>query len=232
MEPTQAKVVLQDVRFSYREGNFSLEVPELKINAGEKVALTGPSGSGKTTLLHLAAGIFQPHRGAVWLDQFPISQKKPILRRRFRIRHIGMVFQELELLEYLTVKENLLLPYRLSPELRPDKLARTRAHELARHAGIESTLDRYPAQLSQGERQRVAICRAVITKPRIIFADEPTGNLDPATSGQCVALLRDRGEGAEPTLMMVTHDRSLTDGFDRVIELDQSFMTMNKASVG
>ncbi len=214
-------IEFQNTTFAYPGSRFLLRVPELKVGAGEKVVLIGPSGSGKTTLLHLASGILRPERGTIRVDDTEISRLPDAARRNFRIRHIGLVFQEFELLEYLSVRENILLPYRVNGLLKLDRGVRSEVNALAESVGIAATLDRYPHRLSQGERQRVAICRALITRPQMIFADEPTGNLDPRTSRTIVDVLLRQADASDATVLMVTHDHSLLDRFDRVVDLEQ-----------
>ena len=141
--------------------------------------------------------------------------------QRFRIQTIGLVFQEFELLDYLTVEENILLPFRVSDALRLDEETTDRARDLAVSAGIDSLLPRFPEEISQGEKQRVALCRSLVTGPRVVLADEPTGSLDPDNQDRTVALLRDRTAAAGASLVMVTHNHELLDGFERVIELPE-----------
>jgi putative ABC transport system ATP-binding protein len=210
-----------DVRFAYPHGEFELYVPEWRVAAEEKVAVIGPSGSGKTTLLYLAAGIVRPWSGTVRVDGHEISRQGDAERRSFRIRKIGLVFQEFELLEYLTVRDNILLPYRINPALRLDRAVAQRVATVAEAVGLAETLDRHPSRLSHGERQRVALSRALITQPRLILADEPTGNLDPRTSRTIVSLMLEQAEKTQATVLMVTHDHSLLGRFDRVLDLEQ-----------
>ena len=212
-------IEFDDIRFAYPGSAFRLAVRSLRVAAGEKAVLTGPSGSGKTTLLNLAAGIVLPDSGTVRVGGRAVSSQSDRQRRTFRVSDVGLVFQEFELLEYLTVRQNILLPYRINPRLTLTDEVRRRAAALAATTGISETLDRRPGRLSQGERQRVAICRALVTGPSIILADEPTGNLDPATSRTIVELLLAQAHAAGATLMMVTHDHSLLDSFDRTIDI-------------
>jgi ABC-type lipoprotein export system ATPase subunit len=151
---------LKDIEFHYAPGDFRLEIEELSIAKGQTVAVIGPSGSGKTTLLNLIAGILIPHAGIIQVKEVEISKLEDSPRRDFRIANIGPVFQEFELLQYLTVLDNILLPYRISKALALNSRIRDRAVQLARDVGIEDKLHRYTHQMSQGERQRVAICRA------------------------------------------------------------------------
>jgi putative ABC transport system ATP-binding protein len=209
---------ITNLRFQYTDGDFSLNVPELAIARGEKTAIIGPSGSGKTTLLHVISGIRLPGSGRVVTRGEEVTNLDDAARRAFRIRYIGLVFQEFELLEYLTVLDNILLPYRIHPSLDLDRGVRERAVELARQVDIEDKLDRPANLLSHGEKQRVAVCRALLVDPELILADEPTGNLDPANKGRVMEILLDYATNKGTTLVTVTHDHNLLDRFDRVID--------------
>jgi len=213
-------ISLRDMVFEYPDSDFSLRASSLDIDAGQMAAVIGPSGSGKTTLLHLAAGILLPTGGSVQVSGEEISRRSDAERRGFRIANIGLIFQEFELLEYLTVRQNILLPYRINPALKLNGAAREQAASLAQSMGISEVLDRHPNRLSQGERQRVAICRALVANPKIVLADEPTGNLDPKTSRTIVQVLLDQAAARKATVLMVTHDHSLLDHFDRVIDME------------
>lgn len=212
----------RDLVFSYASdagAGFSLRVERLDIARGERIALVGPSGSGKTTLLHLLAGILAPEKGTLRVAGVDLAATSDSERRAFRIAQVGIIFQELELLEHLNAGENILLPYRIHPSLSLGDEERARASELAGALGIGEKLDRRPARLSQGERQRVAVCRALVNRPRLLVADEPTSSLDAESAKRSLdrmfALVRDEGT----TLVMGTHDASLLSRFDRVLEL-------------
>ncbi len=211
-------IEITDLRFQYGEGDFRLHIPRLEVSDGERVAVVGPSGSGKTTLLNLIAGITRPQAGRVVTGDATLSDLDDGATRDFRIEHIGLVFQEFELLEYLDVLDNVLLPYRVNNSLRLTAGVRQRARELLASVGIGDMLDRYPDQLSQGERQRVAVCRALLVSPRLLLADEPTGNLDPANKGRVLDILLDYAADNGATLVTVTHDSDLLSRFERVID--------------
>jgi putative ABC transport system ATP-binding protein len=211
-------VELRDVRFRYRGGDFELRVPELRLEAAERVAVIGPSGSGKTTLLHLAAGIALPEQGRVTTAGADLTALGDAARRAWRARRIGLVFQEFELLEYLSVLDNILLPYRINPALRLDTPARARARALAEGVGLGGKLGRPPARLSHGERQRTALCRALVTEPSLVLADEPTGNLDPDNKERALDALFAYAEASGAALLTVTHDHDLLPRFQRVID--------------
>jgi ABC-type lipoprotein export system ATPase subunit len=211
-------IELEDLEFHYSEGGFQLRIHELTVERGSKVAVVGPSGSGKTTFLHLVAGISVPRAGRVVTSGVEVTALDDAARRAFRIRNIGLVFQEFELLEYLNVLDNILLPYRIDPVLRLDPGVRERAARLAERVGIGDKLGRFANQLSQGERQRVAVCRALLVEPALLLADEPTGNLDPANKGRVLDILVDHAEESGATLVLVTHDHDLLGRFQRVID--------------
>jgi putative ABC transport system ATP-binding protein len=212
-------VEIRELVFRYPGGDFRLEVDALDVARGEKVALIGPSGVGKTTLLNIVAGILPVERGAVRVDGEDLARRTDAWRRAFRIGRIGLVFQEFELLDYLGARDNILLPYRLNRALRFDAAARKRAEELAGELGLAHRLRHRPAALSQGERQRVAMCRALVAEPRLILADEPTGNLDPAMARAALELLLGQVRARGLTLVMVTHNHALLEAFDRVIDV-------------
>ncbi len=212
-------IELSDVLFRYREGEFELRIPGLELARGEQVGLIGPSGSGKTTLLHLVAGIERPERGRIAVDGTVMNELSDASRRAFRIRKLGLVFQEFALLDHLNVVDNVLLPYRITPALGLDATARRRACSLIERVGLEESSDRLVTHLSQGERQRVAVCRALVTEPSLLLADEPTGNLDPANKFRVIDILRDYAVEHDATLLTVTHDHDLLGRFPRVIDI-------------
>ena len=212
-------ISLKDIRFAYPGGGFSLNVPSLTVPAGMRAAAVGPSGCGKTTLLNLISGIDTPQSGRVEVAGVRVDELSELERRSFRITHVGFIFQEFLLLDYLDVLNNVLYPYRLHSELRLNGEVVARARQLAAELGIAALLDRRPGQLSQGERQRVAIARALVTEPSLILADEPTGTLDWATKDRVLDLLFERCEARSITLVMVTHDRSLLDRFGQIVEV-------------
>ncbi|MDA1222805.1 MAG: ABC transporter ATP-binding protein [Planctomycetota bacterium] len=195
-----------------------MEVDGLEVRAGERVAVVGPSGSGKTTLLHLLAGILTPDSGRVAVAGVDLGASTDAQRRRHRLEKLGLVFQELELLDHLDVRENILLPYLIG--LPADPRAPARAVELAERTGLAGLLRRHPRDLSQGERQRVAVCRALVTEPSVVLADEPTGNLDPSTTARVVDLLLGQASAIGAAVVMVTHDHGLLSRFERTFDFD------------
>ena len=209
---------IDDLEFRYDHDGFGLCISSLRIPSGESVALVGPSGCGKTTLLNLLVGIAVPNEGNIRFEGRELTRLDDAARRAFRISTAGMVFQEFELLTYLNVEENILLPFLLNSSLRLTYETKKNVSELAESLGLGTLLKRSIDQLSHGERQRVAIARALITNPALLLADEPTGNLDAATRDQIVNLLFEQAAVKQSTLFMATHDHSLIDRFDRVID--------------
>jgi len=211
-------ITIQDLDFRYRGGPFRLAIDALRVDAGETVAITGPSGSGKTTLLHLVAGILGPDAGRIEVDGTDLGALDDARRRAFRIARVGLVFQEFELLDYLSVEDNILLPYRIATALELTAGVKRRTAELAERAGIGDKLRRRARQLSQGERQRVAVCRALLPSPPLLLADEPTGNLDPENRDRVMGMLLEDAERRPATLVVVVHDHALLPRFGRTID--------------
>lgn len=214
-------IEIEQLRFRYPRSDFLLELESLSIKAGEKVAIVGPSGSGKTTLLNLIAGIAQCDSGKVTVGEKHVETMSDAQRRDFRIANVGLVFQQFELVEYLNVRDNILLPFAINQSLKLDNTIRSTANELAVAVGLGDKLKRRPAQLSQGEQQRVAICRALIIDPKLVLADEPTGNLDPKNKRLILDLIFQQAEQRGQTLIVVTHDVGILEGFDRVIDFEE-----------
>lgn len=214
-------IELHKIKFSYPNSDFHLSINNLSIDAGQKTAVIGPSGFGKTTMLNLIAGILLPEYGSIIIKEKEINNLQDAERRNFRIKEIGFVFQDFKLLEYLNVLDNILLPYRINNTLKLKEETRGVAKELAQTLKIGNKLNKYPAKLSHGERQRVAICRALLNKPSIILADEPTGNLDPTNKNHIIDILFEYVENYGSTLITVTHDHDLLKGFDRVIDFQK-----------
>lgn len=192
-----------------------LQSIDLTINSGETLAIVGASGSGKTTLLSILAGLDQPTTGEVYLKNQPLHQFNEEQRASVRARHIGFVFQQFLLINSLTALENVMLPAELANL--PD--AQQRGMELLSQVGLLERAEHYPSQLSGGEQQRVAIARAFITQPDVLFADEPTGNLDSKTGQHIADLLFDLNEKSGTTLVLVTHDVMLAERCHRQVEM-------------
>ncbi len=188
----------------------------LEIKSGESVAIVGASGSGKSTLLGLLAGLDQASAGRVVIGGTDLGQLDEDGRALLRGREIGFVFQAFQLLPALTALENVMLPL----ELQRETDARAQAEHFLERVGLGSRVSHYPRQLSGGEQQRVAIARAFAARPRILFADEPTGNLDTRTGGHIVDLLFELNREEGTTLVLVTHDRTLADRCGRCLTLE------------
>lgn len=232
---------------------FQLSIPELNLKSGLSHAWVGPSGSGKTTALRLLAGILRPGQPSEPDSNFQKTELKiggtDLTRlsdaelRRFRSEHLGLVFQDFKLLEYLNVLENILLPVRLVSgnkrgmsrrriDLDLDlDLIKHRAEELLNRVGLEGKGRRSVSQLSQGEQQRVAICRALILQPKLALADEPTGNLDPRAKVAVMQLLREECQKLNATLLVVTHDHELLEGLDSVTDFSTFYPSPPSASI-
>ncbi len=203
------------------EGTLTiLDGVSLSISAGDAVSVVGVSGSGKSTLLGLLAGLDVPTSGTVLFDGIDITQLDEDGRARVRAHNVGFVFQSFQLLSSLTALENVMLPLELAGRSVPDVEAKT---ELER-VGLVGRLHHYPSQLSGGEQQRVAIARAYVARPKILFADEPTGNLDAKTSHQIVELLFTLNDRHGTTLVLVTHNSELGERCQRRFELDEGVL--------
>jgi putative ABC transport system ATP-binding protein len=192
---------------------------DLEIYEGEQVAITGRSGSGKSTLLGILATLDQPSEGEVWLCGQAVHQLTEEQRAQIRMQHIGFVFQSFQLLPQLSALENVMLPLRLRKDF-DYKLAEQKALNWLHRVGLSRQAEQTPKVLSGGEQQRVAIARALIAEPQIIFADEPTGNLDGQTAQEIERLLFDLNRELGTTLILVTHDRNLAALCQRHVELD------------
>lgn len=222
-------ISIRQLRFRYPRSEFLLAIDDLQISAGEKVAIIGPSGSGKTTLLNLLAGIVVPDSGVLKIGDAELTAMSESQRRNFRISKIGLVFQQFELIEYLSAFENILLPYRINRSLALTEPIRREAIARASSVGLGDKLHRRPDKLSQGEQQRVAICRALINRPEIILADEPTGNLDPLNKQRILQILFEQATANGQTLIVVTHDLGILQGFDRTIDFNRLISALSLA---
>src|SRR5690606_11040219 len=211
-------LIARGLEKTYRSGERTLTVlrdVDLEIEEGDFVAILGPSGSGKTTLLGLLAGLDTPSRGSVAIDGTDLAPLSEDERARFRRDNVGFVFQSFQLIPSLTAQENVQVPL----ELQGQTGAPERAAALLGRAGLGGRLGHYPSQLSGGEQQRVALARAFVHSPRILFADEPTGNLDAATGQGIIGLMEGMNREAGTTLVLVTHDLDLAARAHRTIRL-------------
>jgi putative ABC transport system ATP-binding protein len=204
-----------------------LDGVDLRVMPGESFAIVGASGSGKTTLLGLLAGLDTPDRGSISLDGHALEQLEEEARAELRRRLVGFVFQSFHLLPALTAEENVMLPL----ELEGSSAARSRAREALEAVGLSARRRHYPAQLSGGEQQRVAIARAFVHGQRVLFADEPTGNLDQRTGHHICDLLFALNRDHRTTLVLVTHDAGLAARCDRRIELEEGRVALTDAGV-
>ncbi len=211
------RLALQGVEHTYANSGFALHVENLELRAGEAVVLTGRSGSGKSTLLALAAGVFHPAAGEIWLGDLALHGTSDAARRRLRLAGIGQVLQDLALIDYLGALENVILPARLAGFDRREAIERAR--ELLERLGLGNKLERRPSRLSGGEQQRVALARALVTRPGLVLADEPTGSLDPRTAREAAELLIRESLEAGAAILFTTHDPSLVDLATRHVEL-------------
>lgn len=203
---------------TYRSGNSSLTVLDnvsFSVYQGDTMAIIGPSGSGKTTLLGLCAGLDVPTSGTVTLMGFKLHTMNEDDRAYIRNQYLGFVFQNFQLLQTLTALENVMVPL----ELRGEKKVADKAIELLRRVGLGDRLHHYPSQLSGGEQQRVAMARAFITNPKILFADEPTGNLDDENAGHLTELLFKLNKEEGTTLVLVTHNLELARKTSRIMRM-------------
>jgi putative ABC transport system ATP-binding protein len=211
------------------EGELTiLDRVSLDVGRGESAAIVGPSGAGKSTLLALLAGLDEPTSGQVWLNGVELTSLDEDGRAGLRNREVGFVFQSFHLLPSLTALENVLLPLELSGSAD----AVSRAREALVEVGLDHRLRHYPRQLSGGEKQRVAIARAFVTAPSLLFADEPTGNLDNKTGEKILSLLFDLNAAAQTTLVLVTHDLDAARRCDRLIELVGGRLAQSSESAG
>jgi putative ABC transport system ATP-binding protein len=166
----------------------------------------------------LISGIYIPQAGTIEIDDHRVHSMTDKERRTFRLTHIGFIFQDFKLLDYLKVMDNILLPFRINNALKMNSGTKSRAEEIASMLNIDQKLYKFPGKLSQGEKQRVAICRALLNDPSIILADEPTGNLDPENKRMIMQMLFDYVKKKGSTLVTVTHDHELLKGFDEIVD--------------
>ncbi|MCG8306747.1 MAG: ABC transporter ATP-binding protein [Cytophagales bacterium] len=200
-----------------------MEIDELHFSSRSKNAVIGPSGFGKTTLLNLISGISIPQKGSVNVNEVSVDTLSDAERRTFRLKNIGFVFQDFKLLEYLKVIDNILIPFRINKALVYKPELKEKAGHIASLLNIDDKLFKFPNKLSQGERQRVAICRALLNDPPIILADEPTGNLDPENKQKIMRMLFDYVDEKDSLLITVTHDHELLQGFHRIVDFQELY---------
>jgi putative ABC transport system ATP-binding protein len=212
------RVAARDLVRRYGEGDTAVDAlrgVSLAVEEGQLTAVMGPSGSGKSTLMHILAGLDRPTDGRVWIDSTEIGALGDTELTRLRRRHVGFIFQFFNLLPMLTAEENVLLPL----ELAGGNGDKAWLDELIGRVGLRERRSHRPSELSGGQQQRVAIARALVSKPTVVFADEPTGNLDSATSAEILELLRHSVDAYGQTTVMVTHDANAAAVADRVLFL-------------
>ena len=214
-------ISVDNLEFRYPKSSFQLSIPDLKIKDGEKIAIIGSSGSGKTTLLNIFSGIIKVETGSINVNGNFLNELGDAHLRNIRSQEIGFIFQDFKLINHLSVWDNIMLPFRINAKLILDDNKLLNATTIATDIGIKSKLRKYPSKLSHGERQRVAICRALVNDPKLILADEPTGNLDPHYKHQIMDILLNYVKRNRSTLVMVTHDYELLEKFDRTIDFKQ-----------
>ena len=222
-------LVTRELTKEYRSGTSTLAVlrdVSFEIAQGSFVAIVGPSGSGKTTLLGLLAGLDLPSRGSVILDHADLTKLDEDARAKLRGEKVGFIFQSFQLIPTLTAAENVQVPL----ELRGRADAAERAQDLLSRVGLGDRTDHFPAELSGGEQQRVAIARAFANEPRILFADEPTGNLDGTTGARIVELLDELNRESGATVVIVTHDLTLAEHAQRIIRLKDGLVVEDRPS--
>jgi putative ABC transport system ATP-binding protein len=221
--PANAAVEARGLARRYGEGTTAVEAlrgVDIDVRSGELVAVMGPSGSGKSTLMHILAGLDQPTDGSVKIAGTEITDLDDSRLTRLRRKHIGFVFQFFNLLPMLDAEENVLLPLSIAGE-KPDKAW---LDELLTKMGLDKRRDHRPSELSGGEQQRVAIARSLVSRPTILFADEPTGNLDSKTGGEILDLIRDSVDSYGQTTVMVTHEPRAASTADRILFLSDGLI--------
>ena len=209
---------VENVSKTYQSAGRTLTVLsgiDFSVNAGDTISIVGPSGSGKTTLLGLCAGLDHASTGTIALNGITLENLTEDQRAQVRNRHVGFIFQNFQLIPTLTALENVMVPL----ELRGEKNIRSRSLDLLDKVGLSDRGHHYPSQLSGGEQQRVSLARAFSNSPKILFADEPTGNLDAETSEKIVHLIFNLNKDAGTTLVLVTHDLELASRTGRIIKL-------------
>jgi putative ABC transport system ATP-binding protein len=224
MQNSKPIITAENLNFRYPGSHFQLEFPKLEVAVGAHCVITGPSGCGKTTWLRLLSGIESTQTGEITIKGRRLSKLSNKAIRTFRNQNFGFIFQDFRLVEYLSLRDNILLGVTLGSN--SDRApAISRLDELANRVGIADLLPRRVIKLSRGEMQRVAVCRALIHNPAVIFADEPTANLDPKNRDIIWDLINSEARANDATVLAVSHDTDSIDRFDKVVELDSLMET-------
>ncbi|MBP1961489.1 ABC transporter ATP-binding protein [Paenibacillus aceris] len=195
-----------------------LSVPVWKIQQSERIALLGPSGSGKSTLLHLLSGVMIPDEGEIWVNGLPLHDFSQSKRDRFRAEHVGYIFQDFHLISSLTARQNVEL---IAPHTWSKKQTKEQLDDWFERVGLKDRQHHMPYELSRGQQQRAAIIRALLTKPQLVLADEPTGSLDWETAGEVMSLLLHICESEKLTLVTVTHDLHLAEMYPKRVQIGE-----------
>jgi len=222
-----------DIQKTYKLGQeeiHALNGVSLEIPSGQFISITGPSGSGKSTLMHLIGGLDIPEKGQIIVDDMDIAKANDIELAKFRNRKIGFVFQSFNLQPTLTALENVMLPLMIGGVSKKNRLAR--AIEALTIVGLEDRIKHKPSELSGGQKQRVSIARAIVNNPKILLADEPTGNLDTKTGAEIVKLLDSLNEIEKMTVVVVTHDNGIANAGDRVVTIIDGKIVSDKNGGG
>jgi putative ABC transport system ATP-binding protein len=210
---------LENIRYRYPTGDFSLHCRELHLGAGDTLLIFGANGSGKSTLMQIVAGIIRPQAGQVYLGEYEVTKLSNSDRSLLRLFRIGYIWQNFALLPHLTVMNNVLLPLRLGPGPGVSRQQRERALQLLTALNLAAYARRYPEHLSRGEQQRVAICRALVSEPHYLLADEPTASLDSDHRDMVLALLRDYTSEYQCPLLLATHDPDMRGQFQQQLDM-------------
>jgi lipoprotein-releasing system ATP-binding protein len=224
-EPTKSVLECRKVVRKFREGSSELVVlsgVDLDVRAAERVAIVGASGSGKTTLLQIMGGLDDPSEGEVFVDGQPMHGSNELSKADLRNRYIGFIYQFHHLLPEFTAAENVAMPLMIRRE--PKREALAKAGEILARVGLGERLTHKPGELSGGERQRAAVARALITRPQLVLADEPTGNLDAGNGEHVLKLMLELNRELETSLVVVTHDQTIASRMDRVLVLENGVL--------
>jgi putative ABC transport system ATP-binding protein len=225
-----AVVAARDITRRYGEGDTAVDALRgvtLEVQQGKLTAVMGPSGSGKSTLMHILAALDRPTSGEIWIAGTKLGSLNDTEITKLRRKHIGFIFQFFNLLPMLTAEENVLLPLTIAGE-KPDEAF---FEELLRKTGLVDRTSHRPSELSGGQQQRVAIARALVSKPTVVFADEPTGNLDSKTSGEILELMRDSVDSYGQTTVMVTHEPRAAAIADRILFLADGKIVQERTDI-